>query len=59
MNDSSVLDTIRQNWDAAGCGDVAVACPLIECVAAANATCVPSDAGGSICSTNYGLALPE
>jgi hypothetical protein len=55
VTDRSVLDGIRQKWDAAGCGRVAVACPAIACAPAAGAACVPSDAGGSVCSTSYGI----
>ena len=54
VSDSSVLGTIQQQWEAAGCGDVAVACPASVCAPAASATCVSSDAGGSVCSTSYG-----
>jgi hypothetical protein len=54
VTDSSVLGTIQQKWKAAGCGDVAVACPAIACAPASSAACVSSDAGGSVCSTSYG-----
>ena len=53
VTDRSVLDVIRQKWDTAGCGIVAVACPRSICAPAAGATCVPSDAGGSVCSTYF------
>ncbi len=53
VTDSSVLDSIRTEWDAAGCGRVPVACPAIACLPATSATCVASDAGGSVCSTSY------
>jgi hypothetical protein len=53
VTDSSVLDSIRTEWDAAGCGNAPIACPLIACLPAASATCVASDAGGSVCSTSY------
>ena len=52
VTDSSVLDSIRTEWDAAGCGNVPVNCPRIACPPGVNATCVPSDAGGSICVTS-------
>ena len=51
VTDSSVLDAIRTEWDAAGCGNVPVNCPRVACPPGVNATCVPSDAGGSICVT--------
>ena len=57
VNDSSVLDALQQQWEAAGCADVEVLCPLIACAPPTGATCVPSDAGGSICSTSYGSIL--
>jgi hypothetical protein len=53
VTDSSVLDSIQQEWDVAGCGNVPSLCPLEACLPAASATCVPSDAGGSVCSTSY------
>jgi hypothetical protein len=53
VNDSSVLDSLRQKWDALGCGNVAALCPAIACVAPASAMCVPSDAGGSVCVSSY------
>ena len=31
VTDSSVLDSIRTEWDAAGCGNVPVSCPRIAC----------------------------
>jgi hypothetical protein len=54
VTDSSVLNSIRDEWKTAGCGNVPVACPLFVCATAAGAACVPSDAGGSVCSTSYG-----
>jgi hypothetical protein len=53
VTDRIVLDTIRQEWEAAGCGNAPVLCPLIACSPAVSAACVPSDAGGSVCSTSY------
>ncbi len=50
VNDSSVLDALRQAWTAAGCANVAVLCPQIACPAPKGAACLPSDAGGSVCS---------
>ena len=52
VTDSSVLDSIRAEWEAAGCGDVPVNCPRIACPPGVIATCVPSDAGGSVCLTS-------
>lgn len=54
VTDSSILDGIRNQWDAAGCANVKVLCPLIACEAATGVACVASDAGGSVCSTMYG-----
>jgi hypothetical protein len=54
VTDSSVLDSIQQKWEAAGCADVATICPLIACAPPTSAACLPSDAGGSVCSTGYG-----
>ena len=60
VTDRSVLDIIRTNWDAAGCGDVsAVACPAVSCLPPTTGTCVPSDAGGSVCSNSYQPILPD
>ena len=56
VTDRSVLDVIRQRWDAAGCGNVPVLCPLIACAPASGAACVPTDAGGSVCETSYGIS---
>ena len=53
VNDSSVLGAIRQEWDAAGCGETTTLCPPIVCRFARGAVCAPSDAGGSVCSTSY------
>ena len=53
VTDSSVLDAIQQKWTAAGCADALVLCPLIACAPAVSAACVPSDAGGSVCSTSF------
>jgi hypothetical protein len=54
VTDSSVLNAIRDDWKTAGCANVPVVCPLFACAPAASATCVPNDAGGSVCSTRYG-----
>jgi hypothetical protein len=53
VTDTSVLDSIRTEWDAAGCGNGTVSCPRIACPPATGGTCVASDAGGSVCLTNY------
>ncbi|HLK89716.1 MAG TPA: hypothetical protein VKZ18_07475 [Polyangia bacterium] len=50
VNDRGVLDAIRQAWTTAGCGNVAVSCPQIACPAPKGAACLPSDAGGAVCS---------
>jgi hypothetical protein len=55
VTDSGVLDVIRQKWNADGCGNLPVACPLIACAPATGASCLQSDAGGSVCSTTYGV----
>jgi hypothetical protein len=52
VTDSSVLDAIQQKWTAAGCGNVPALCPQLSCRAPMGGTCVPSDAGGSVCSTS-------
>jgi hypothetical protein len=52
VTDSSVLDAIQQKWTAAGCGNVPAYCPQASCRAPVGGTCVPSDAGGSVCSTS-------
>jgi len=57
VTESSVLNTIQQQWRTAGCADVPVLCPLIACAPATSAACVASDAGGSVCSTSYGTFL--
>ena len=57
VTDSSVLDAIQQEWEAAGCADVATLCPLIACAPPVSAACVATDAGGSVCSTSYGSIL--
>jgi hypothetical protein len=57
VNDNSVLDSLQQQWEAAGCANVEVLCPLIACAPPVGATCVASDAGGSVCSTSYGSIL--
>ncbi|HLK88322.1 MAG TPA: hypothetical protein VKZ18_00430 [Polyangia bacterium] len=49
VNDSSVLSAIQAKWEAAGCGDVAVDCPLITCPTQTASLCVPGDAGGAVC----------
>ena len=54
VNDSSVLNVIQQEWEAARCGSMAVDCPLVSCPFTAGGACVPSDAGGSVCSTRVG-----
>jgi hypothetical protein len=53
VTDSSVLDAIQREWDAANCGAAITICPLIGCLQATGAVCAPSDAGGSVCSTSY------
>jgi hypothetical protein len=53
VNDSSVLDAIRQKWDAAGCGNAKVLCPQIACPQPRGARCASSDAGGSVCTTVF------
>jgi hypothetical protein len=55
VTDRSVLDVIRQMWDADGCGNVKVLCIASACAPATGAACVASDAGGSVCSTSYGV----
>lgn len=50
VTDSSVLDVIRQEWDAAGCANVAVLCPQIACPTETNVACVADDTGGFFCS---------
>jgi hypothetical protein len=59
VTDGSVLDGIRQKWQSAGCADVRVACPAIACAPVSGASCVASDAGGSVCSTIYGSFVTE
>jgi hypothetical protein len=53
VNDSSVLDAIRLEWDAAGCGNVKVLCPLISCIEPRGGMCSSTDAGGSVCTTAF------
>ena len=53
VTDSSALDDISRQWAAAGCADVAVACPAIACAPATSGGCVSNNAGGSVCSTTY------
>jgi hypothetical protein len=55
VTDRSILDALRLKWDAAGCGNVKVICPDIACAPASGATCVASDAGGSVCSNSYAI----
>ena len=54
VTDRSVLDGIVQKWQSAGCANVAVACPAITCEPASGASCVATDAGGSVCGAIYG-----
>jgi hypothetical protein len=53
VTDSSVLLAIQQKWDAAGCANVAVLCPAIACRAPTSSMCLPSDAGGAVCSSGF------
>jgi hypothetical protein len=57
VNDSTVLGILQQRWNSLGCGNVAIPCPRIACPAPAGAACLPSDAGGSVCSPVYPLLL--
>jgi hypothetical protein len=59
VTDQSVLNVIRQSWDQAGCGNVPAACPALSCLAPTTGVCVPSDAGGSVCSNSYQPNLPD
>jgi hypothetical protein len=54
VNDSSVLNVIQHQWEAAHCRGMSVNCPLVSCPFTAGGACVRSDAGGSACSTRYG-----
>ncbi len=51
VNDRSVLDAIQQTWDAAGCRQVPTLCVEAPCPAPSDNVCLPSDAGGSVCSS--------
>jgi hypothetical protein len=53
VTDSSILNAIQQKWGAAGCANHNGTCPLVACAPATSAACVPSDAGGSFCSTSF------
>jgi hypothetical protein len=55
VTDRSVPDAIRVKWNAAGCGNTVSLCGGVSCVSPASAACVPSDAGGSVCSDVYEL----
>jgi hypothetical protein len=52
VNDSSILDLIRRKWDDVGCGTGPINCPLLApCPNSGHGgACLPSDAGGSVCS---------
>ena len=50
VNDASALGAIEQQWQQAGCGNVAVACPPVACVSPTSATCFPADGGGGVCA---------
>jgi len=54
VNEASVLKVIQRAWEAAHCGSMTADCPLVYCPFTAGGSCVPSDAGGSACSTKYG-----
>jgi hypothetical protein len=56
VDDRSVLDILRMDWTAAGCGNVAVSCPLVTCPVVTGASCLPGDAGGSVCSPVHPIA---
>ncbi|HXJ22857.1 MAG TPA: hypothetical protein VMT03_21745 [Polyangia bacterium] len=50
VNDRSVLDAIRRQWDAAGCGKGIFNCPLEPpCPSSTVGLCLPGDAGNSVC----------
>jgi hypothetical protein len=52
VNDRTVLDAIRQAWDADGCGKGPVNCPVLPpCSGPGLGICLPSDAGGSVCGS--------
>jgi hypothetical protein len=53
VNDATGLNAIRMAWTAAGCGNVAVLCPLIVCLPPTSSKCVATDAGGGTCTGVY------
>ncbi len=54
VNDATELNQIRQEWSQAGCGNVAVVCPLIACLPPTTSDCVAADGGSAgVCSAVY------
>ncbi len=55
VNDATQLNAIHEQWQQAGCANVAVLCPAIACVKPSAGVCLPTDGGGSSCSVTYPL----
>jgi hypothetical protein len=52
VNDDSVLSVLQKMWEDGGCDGAVMFCPPASpCLTAVGAGCLPSDAGGSVCST--------
>jgi hypothetical protein len=51
VNDATVLNAIKQTWEAEGCNNVKVLCPAIACIQPTNSMCVAADGGGGVCSS--------
>jgi hypothetical protein len=50
VRDATVLNEIQQAWMNAGCANADIPCALIECPAAMNDVCLPTDGGQGTCS---------
>jgi hypothetical protein len=54
VNDPTALSAIKASWEQAGCNNVDVFCPAIECLQPTNNMCVAGEGGGGVCSSNSG-----
>jgi hypothetical protein len=54
VNDPTALNAIKASWEQAGCNNVDVFCPAIECLQPTNNTCLVGDGGSGTCSPNSG-----
>jgi hypothetical protein len=54
VNDPTALNAIKASWEQAGCDNVDVLCPAIECLQPTNNACLVGDGGAGVCSSNGG-----